>query len=140
MLKNRVNGCHVNHAFFHSAIEFIFEDNIFGHSKKCYVDFDRTFLFSYFRSKLCRFLTYMIAPRFKKRTKLPCVFLSMQYSIISPALALILLYKWKLLSSNKNICAELLSRVATMCPSTTSVHQRRPQRLFNRLSIVDIYR
>ena len=26
MLKNRVNGCHGNHAFFHSAIEFIFED------------------------------------------------------------------------------------------------------------------
>ena len=26
MLKNRFNGCHGNHAFFHSAIEFIFED------------------------------------------------------------------------------------------------------------------
>ena len=26
MLKNHVNGCHGNHAFFHSAIEFIFED------------------------------------------------------------------------------------------------------------------
>ena len=26
MLKNRVNGCHGNHAFFHSSIEFIFED------------------------------------------------------------------------------------------------------------------
>ena len=26
MLKNRVNGCHGNHAFFHSAIEFISED------------------------------------------------------------------------------------------------------------------
>ena len=26
MLKNRVNGCHGNHAFFHSAIELIFED------------------------------------------------------------------------------------------------------------------
>ena len=26
MLKNRVNGCHGNHAFFYSAIEFIFED------------------------------------------------------------------------------------------------------------------
>ena len=26
MLKNRVNGCHGNHAFFHSAIKFIFED------------------------------------------------------------------------------------------------------------------
>ena len=26
MLKNRVNDCHGNHAFFHSAIEFIFED------------------------------------------------------------------------------------------------------------------
>ena len=26
MLKNRVNGCHGNHAFFHCAIEFIFED------------------------------------------------------------------------------------------------------------------
>ena len=31
MLKNRVNGCHGNHAFFHSAIEFIFEDNFFLH-------------------------------------------------------------------------------------------------------------
>ena len=26
MLKNCINGCHGNHAFFHSAIEFIFED------------------------------------------------------------------------------------------------------------------
>ena len=26
MLKNHVNGCHGNHAFFHSAKEFIFED------------------------------------------------------------------------------------------------------------------
>ena len=26
MLKNRFNGCHGNHAFFHSAIECIFED------------------------------------------------------------------------------------------------------------------
>ena len=26
MLKNRVNGCHGNHAFFHTAYEFIFED------------------------------------------------------------------------------------------------------------------
>ena len=26
MIKNRVNGCHGNHAFSHSAIEFIFED------------------------------------------------------------------------------------------------------------------
>ena len=26
MLKNRVNGCHGNHAFFHTAIVFIFED------------------------------------------------------------------------------------------------------------------
>ena len=26
MLKNRVNGCHGNHTFFHSAIEFIFKD------------------------------------------------------------------------------------------------------------------
>ena len=26
MLKNRFKGCHGNHAFFHSAIEFIFED------------------------------------------------------------------------------------------------------------------
>ena len=26
MLKNRFNGCHGNHAFFHSTIEFIFED------------------------------------------------------------------------------------------------------------------
>ena len=29
MLKNHVNGCHGNHAFFHSAKEFIFEDNFF---------------------------------------------------------------------------------------------------------------
>ena len=29
MLKNRFNGCHGNHAFFHSAIEFIFEDKFF---------------------------------------------------------------------------------------------------------------
>ena len=26
MLKNRLNGYHGNHGFFHSAIEFIFED------------------------------------------------------------------------------------------------------------------
>ena len=26
MPKNRFNGCHGNHGFFHSAIEFIFED------------------------------------------------------------------------------------------------------------------
>ena len=26
ILKNFVNGCHGNHASFHSAIEFIFED------------------------------------------------------------------------------------------------------------------
>ena len=28
MLKNLVNGCHGNHAFYHSAIEFFFEDKI----------------------------------------------------------------------------------------------------------------
>ena len=28
MLKNRVNGYHGNHAFFHSSIEFIFEEKI----------------------------------------------------------------------------------------------------------------
>ena len=28
MLKNHVNGCHGNHAFFHSANGFIFEDKI----------------------------------------------------------------------------------------------------------------
>ena len=26
MLKNHVNGCHRNHAFFHGVIEFIVED------------------------------------------------------------------------------------------------------------------
>ena len=26
MLKNHVNGCHGNHAFFHRAKEFIFDD------------------------------------------------------------------------------------------------------------------
>ena len=26
MLKNHVNGCHGNHAFFHNAIQFIFDD------------------------------------------------------------------------------------------------------------------
>ena len=31
MLMNRVNGCHGNHTFFHSAIEFIFEDKNFLH-------------------------------------------------------------------------------------------------------------
>ena len=28
MLKNHVNRWHGNHAFFHSAIEFVFEDKI----------------------------------------------------------------------------------------------------------------
>ena len=28
MFKNRVNGCHGNHAFFHSAIEFILVDKL----------------------------------------------------------------------------------------------------------------
>ena len=29
ILKNHVNGCHGNRAFFHSAFEFIFEDKSF---------------------------------------------------------------------------------------------------------------
>ena len=38
MLKNRFNGCHGNHGFFHSAIEFIFEDkkslHFWGHNER----------------------------------------------------------------------------------------------------------
>ena len=29
MFKNHIDGCHGDHAFFHSAKEFIFEDNFF---------------------------------------------------------------------------------------------------------------
>ena len=29
MFKNRINGCHGNDAFFHSATEFIFQDENF---------------------------------------------------------------------------------------------------------------
>ena len=31
MLKNRVYGCHGNHAFFHGATEFVFEDKNYLH-------------------------------------------------------------------------------------------------------------
>ena len=38
MLKNRVNGCHGNHVFFHSANKFFFEDktslHFWGHNER----------------------------------------------------------------------------------------------------------